>query len=50
MCIRDRGTNHLVGLYTAEHPAARLARKVALHAAARLPGLRQGVSRMLMQR
>ena len=43
------GTNMLVGLYTAEHPAARAARHAALRAAARLPRIRQSVSRLLMQ-
>ncbi|MPS70485.1 MULTISPECIES: 5-demethoxyubiquinol-8 5-hydroxylase UbiM [Novosphingobium] len=43
------GTNAIVGLYTAEHPAAKAARHVALRAAQRLPRLRHGVSRMLMQ-
>ncbi|NBC36621.1 5-demethoxyubiquinol-8 5-hydroxylase UbiM [Novosphingobium sp. FSY-8] len=44
------GTNMLVGLYTATHPAARMARHAALRAAARLPRLRQGVSTLLMRR
>jgi hypothetical protein len=39
----------IVGLYTAESPAARAARHVTLRAAARLPFLRQSVSRLLMQ-
>jgi ubiquinone biosynthesis UbiH/UbiF/VisC/COQ6 family hydroxylase len=44
------GTNMLVGLFTTEHPAARAARFAALRAAARFPGIRTGVSRLLMQR
>lgn len=44
------GTNMVVGLFTTEHPAARAARYAALRAAARLPGVRAGVSRLLMQR
>lgn len=43
------GTNMLVGLFTNEHPTARAARAAALRAASRLPGLRKGVSRFLMQ-
>jgi 2-polyprenyl-6-methoxyphenol hydroxylase-like FAD-dependent oxidoreductase len=42
-------TAMLVGLYTAENPAARAARHVTLRAAARLPFLRHGVSRLLLQ-
>jgi ubiquinone biosynthesis UbiH/UbiF/VisC/COQ6 family hydroxylase len=42
-------TAMIVGLYTAESPAARAARHVTLRAAARLPFLRQSVSRLLMQ-
>jgi len=42
-------TAMIVGLYTAESPAARAARHVTLRAAARLPFLRHGVSRLLMQ-
>ena len=44
------GTNMLVGLYTKEHPAARAARFAGLRVASRLPGIRAGVSRLLMQR
>lgn len=44
------GTNLLVNLFTAETPPARLARSASLRLAARLPGLRGGVSRLLLQR
>ncbi|TDW61707.1 ubiquinone biosynthesis UbiH/UbiF/VisC/COQ6 family hydroxylase [Novosphingobium sp. PhB55] len=43
-------TNLIVGLYTAEHPAARAARHAGLRAAARLPLVSRSVSRLLMQR
>jgi hypothetical protein len=39
-----------VNLFTAETPPARLARSASLRLAARLPGLRGGVSRLLLQR
>jgi len=42
-------TNMIVGLYTAEHPAARAVRHAGLRAAARLPLVSRGVSRLLMQ-
>lgn len=42
-------TNLLVGLYTDERPAARLARRATLRAGARLPMVRQTISRFLMQ-
>lgn len=42
-------TNMIVGLYTAERPAARAARHLGLRAAARIPLLSRNVSRMLMQ-
>jgi ubiquinone biosynthesis UbiH/UbiF/VisC/COQ6 family hydroxylase len=42
-------TNMIVGLYTAENPAARAARHAALRAAAKLPFVSRSVSRMLMQ-
>ncbi len=42
-------TNMIVGLYTAERPTARAARHLALRAAARMPFVSRGVSRMLMQ-
>ncbi|SEM71168.1 Ubiquinone biosynthesis hydroxylase, UbiH/UbiF/VisC/COQ6 family [Sphingomonas gellani] len=42
-------TNLLVGLYTDERPAARLARHATLRAGARLPMVRDAVSRLLMQ-
>ena len=43
------GTNLLVGLYTDERPAARIARHLTLRAGARLPLVRSAVSNMLMQ-
>jgi len=42
-------TKMIVGLYTAEHPAARAARHAGLRAAAKLPFVSRSVSRMLMQ-
>ncbi|EGD59198.1 hypothetical protein Y88_1260 [Novosphingobium nitrogenifigens DSM 19370] len=42
-------TAMIVGLYTAEDPAARLARHVTLKAAARLPYIRHGVRQLLLQ-
>ncbi len=42
-------TNLLVGLYTDERPVARIARRVTLRAGARLPMVRQTISRFLMQ-
>lgn len=42
-------TNLLVGLYTDERPAARIARRATLRAGARLPMVRQTISRFLMQ-
>ncbi|PZQ60852.1 MAG: FAD-dependent hydroxylase [Sphingomonas taxi] len=42
-------TNLLVGLYTDERPAARIARRATLRAGARLPMVRQTISRLLMQ-
>ncbi len=43
------GTHLLVGLYTDERPAARIARRATLRAGARLPMVRQTISRLLMQ-
>ncbi len=42
-------TNLLVGLYTDERSAARIARRATLRAGARLPMVRQTISRLLMQ-
>ncbi|MER8703380.1 hypothetical protein NKI50_25400 [Mesorhizobium sp. M0563] len=40
-------TNMLVGLYSGEHPAARLARHAGLRFAQYLPFVRHGISAML---
>ncbi|CAH2398222.1 5-demethoxyubiquinol-8 5-hydroxylase UbiM [Mesorhizobium escarrei] len=41
------GTNIVVGLYSSEHPAARLARHVGLRFAQHVPFMRHGISAML---
>ncbi|MGN6375267.1 MAG: 5-demethoxyubiquinol-8 5-hydroxylase UbiM [Sphingomonas sp.] len=44
------GTNLLVGLYTAEHPAARIARHAGLRAARQVLPVNAAITRMLMRR